>query len=91
MKTKRLQYTDKGYSYLKCTKEDCFAWGGMAICDDCGKSMNDDVYLIYILAQAFCPKCFKEWTERSTRFKEDLILQEQNHERWYQSHGFKTI
>lgn len=33
MKIKQLYYTDKGYSYIKCTKEECFSWGGMAICD----------------------------------------------------------
>lgn len=91
METKKLQYTDKGYSYVKCTKEDCFNWGGMAICDSCGKLMNEEVYLIYVLGQAFCTKCFKEWIKNSKRYEEDLRLQEQNQERWYQAHGFKTI
>lgn len=91
MKTKKLEYTDKGYSYIKCTKEDCFNWGGMAICDSCSTPMFEDVYLIFILGQAFCPKCFEEWLERSTRYEEDLYLQKQNHKRWYKAHGFETI
>lgn len=91
MKTKQLQYTNKGYSYIKCTKEECFAWGGMAICDSCGKSMNKEIYLIYVLGQAFCSECFNDWTNRSKRYEEDLYLQKQNQERWYQAHGFKAI
>lgn len=91
MLIKKLEYTNKGYSYIKCTKEDCFSWGGMAICDSCGEFMNQDVYLIFILGQAFCPKCFKEWLEHSKRYEEDLYLQKQNQERWYQAHGFRTI
>ncbi len=91
MKIAKLEYTKQGYSYIKCTKEDCFAWGGMAICDSCGETMNEDIYLIFILGQAFCSKCFKEWIDRTKRYEEDLYLQEQNQERWYAAHGFKTI
>lgn len=90
MQTKQLQYTDKGYSYIKCTKEDCFKWGGMAICDYCNKPMFEEVYLIFILGSAYCPKCFPEWVRRSEKDEEDLYLQKQNHERWYLAHGFKT-
>lgn len=91
MKTKQLHYTKQGYSYLKCTKKDCFEWGGAAICDYCGESMTADVYLIYILGRAYCPKCFEEWTQRAKKYEEDLYLQEQNHERWYKAYGFNTI
>lgn len=91
MKTVKLEHTKQGYSYIKCTKEDCFNWGGMAICDNCGEMMYDDVYLIFILGQAFCPKCFEEWKGRAIRYEEDLYLQEQKQERWYMAHGFKTI
>ena len=44
MKNKKLEYTKHGYSYLKCKNKDCFEWGGMAICDYCGKFMKDDVF-----------------------------------------------
>ena len=91
MKTKRLEYTNKGYSYIKCTKEDCFDWGGMAICDSCGTPMFEDVYLIFILHQVFCPKCFNEWLEHAKRYEDDLKLQDECQERWYMVHGFKTI
>ncbi len=91
MKTIQLEYTDKGYSYIKCTRKECLNWGGLAICDSCGCDMLEEVYLIYILGQAFCQKCFKEWVERSKKYEDDLTLQKQNHKRWYAAHGFKAI
>lgn len=91
MKIKKIKYTDKGYSYIECTKKDCLNWGGMSICDYCGRFMNTHVYLIFVLGQAYCPDCFREWLKRSEKYEEDLKLQEQNHERWYKAHGFKII
>ena len=91
MKIKKLEYTDKGYSYIKCTKEDCLNWGGMSICDSCNSPMNEEVYLIYILGQAYCSKCFKKWIGHSKKYKEDLYMQKQNQERWYKAYGFQTI
>lgn len=91
MKLKKLNYTRQGYSYLNCTPKDCYEWGGAAICDSCGKNMTENVYLIYILGQAFCPDCFEDWANNATRYTEDLKLQEQNQERWYKYHGFNTI
>lgn len=91
MKIAKLEYTKQGYSYVKCTKEECFNWGGMAICDSCREFMEEDVHLIFILGQAFCPKCFDKWINRAKRYKEDLYLQERNQERWYMAYGFKTI
>ena len=91
MQEKKLYYTDKGYSYIKCNVSDCFRWGGCGICDSCGHYMQDDVYLIYILGQAFCPECFKEWLENSTKYEEDLDLQKKNHIKWYNAHGFVIL
>ena len=93
MKDKKaiLNYTKEGYSYIKCTKNDCFEWGGAAICDSCGEQMQNDVYLIFILGQAFCPDCFMEWKERSHRYEEDIKLQNARHLYWYNAHGFEII
>ena len=88
MKEVKLNYTKNGYSYIKCTKEDCFRWGGYAVCDSCGKDM-EDCYLIFILAQAFCKNCFKDWLKNNKRYEEDLMIQNQNHIKWYEYHGFK--
>lgn len=88
MKKAKLNYTNNGYSYIKCTKEDCFDWGGMAICDNCGETMQEDIYLIYILHSALCKECFEDWAEYSKKYEEDLQLQKQNHLAWYKAYGF---
>lgn len=88
MKQAKLNYTKQGYSYIKCTKEDCFNWGGAAICDNCDELMEEEIYLIFILGRALCKNCFEEWAENTTRYEEDLQLQNQNHLKWYKAHGF---
>lgn len=90
MKKVKLNYNRQGYSYLKCKSNECFDWGGLAICDSCGKRMHGDVYLIFVLGSAYCEKCFKDWCERSKKYEEDLKLQKGNHIRWYKMHGFKV-
>ena len=87
--SKKVFYTKQGYSYVKCTKEESFSWGGAAICDSCGSVMNDDIYLIYILASAYCPKCFEKWSNNATEYEDDIRLQNQMQNRWYKSYGFK--
>lgn len=89
MKEVKLNYTDNGYSYITCSPEDCFNWGGMSICDNCGNPMHEDIYLIFVLGRAICKECFDEWLKRSKRYEEDLYLQKQNHISWYKAHGFK--
>lgn len=85
-----LNYTDKGYSYIKCTKEDCYKWGGAAICDNCADFMEKDIYLIFVLGRALCKKCFDEWLKSAKKYEEDLILQKENHLNWYKFHVFKV-
>jgi len=89
MNFKEILYTKQGYSYIKCNCRECYEWGGACICDSCGVLMEKDVYLIYVLAQAFCEECFQEWKERAKRYDDDIKLQDRNHERWYKLHGFK--
>ena len=91
MKKVGLFYTDKGYSYIKCTKEDCLNWGGLAICDDCNKTMEDEIYLIYVLGLALCKDCFENWLKRSVRYEEDLYNQSQNHIKFYKRYGFEVF
>jgi hypothetical protein len=59
--------------------------GGMAVCDYCGEKMYFDVYLIYVLAGAYCPECFEEWKGRARRYASDLALQNQNDKFWYKA------
>lgn len=88
MKKAKLSYTKTGYSYIKVSKQDCLEWGGAAICDNCNENMEEEVYLIFILARALCKDCFTEWENRSVKYPEDIELQNQNQERWYRNYGF---
>ena len=91
MKKVKLKYTKQGYSYIQCTREDCIAWGGMSICDDCGNDMlGNEIYLIFILGRAFCKKCFEDWQERAIRYTEDLQLQRERHIEYYKAYGFEV-
>lgn len=90
MKTVKLNYTKQGYSYIKCTKKDCYDWGGASICDDCNELMEEEVYLIFILGRALCKKCFEEWMENSKKYEEDLQLQKLRHVSWYKAYGFEV-
>ncbi len=88
MKKAELNYTKQGYSYIKCTAEDCYNWGGACICDDCNIKMNDDIYLIFILGRALCKKCFDEWSRRGKKYAEDIKLQNEKHIGFYNAYGF---
>lgn len=88
MKKTKLNYTPQGYSYIKCTPEDCYNWGGKCICDDCNEKMNEEIYLIFILGRAFCKKCFDEWVNHSHKYTEDLKLQEERQMEFYNAYGF---
>jgi len=90
MNNKKINYTKQGYSYIECDKQDCFNWGGAAICDGCGNNMNDKVYLIYVLNSAYCPECFEEWKNHATKFVEDIDLQNQFDIRYYKAHGIEV-
>ena len=91
MKKVKLNYTKHGYSYVKCTKQDCLNWGGIAICDDCNKAIQDEVYLVFILGRAFCKECFEEWEKDTNTYKEDIMLQKERHINWYKAYGFDVI
>lgn len=88
MKKVKLEYTKQGYSYIKCTADDCFKWGGMAICDNCNEAMKEEIYLIFILGRALCKSCFKEWENETKRYIEDIKLQKERHIEWYRAYGF---
>lgn len=89
MQKVKIEYTKQGYSYIKCTPQECFNWGGMAVCDQCGIDMEDEVYLVFILGSAMCKKCFEEWCSRARKYPEDIILQNERHIAYYKAHGFE--
>ena len=84
---KEIKYTNTGYSYIECTKEECYGWGGACICDYCDDRIEDTVYLIFILGSAYCEKCFDKWAKDTRRYTEDLQFQKQHHIAYYKAHG----
>lgn len=91
MEKKMINYAKSGYSYVKCTENDCYNWGGMSVCDFCGEKMHNSVYLIFILGMAYCTECFNNWQKNSHRYEDDIKLQNENHIKWYKSHKLDII
>ena len=87
---KEIKYTDKGYSYVECTREECYSWGGMCVCDDCDHDINNVVYLVFMLGRAYCKKCFENWVKHSKIYPEDLQLQSERHIAYYKAHGLEV-
>lgn len=86
----RIKYTEQGFSYVEITTLECLKWGGMCICNGCGK-ISDNLKLIYVLGDVYCPKCFESWLERSKNMNKediehDLYYQKDNDIRWYKCH-----
>lgn len=92
MKKAKLNYTRNGYSYIKCTAQDCLDWGGMAMCDNCNEKMSKDkeIYLVFVLSRVLCEECFEEWEKRSKKYESDLILQKDRQLNWYRRYGFNV-
>lgn len=86
---KKIEYTKIGYSYVKVSPIDIIRWGGYCICNGCNNQfIHDDMYLVYVLADTYCEKCFNKWKERSKTYKkkeieEDLKMDQQNAYRYY--------
>ena len=87
---KEIKYTNTGYSYVECTKEECYNWGGGCICDDCNEEMQGSIYLVFVLGRALCKKCFDEWQKHSHRYEEDLQFQTERHIAYYKAHGLEV-
>ena len=86
----RIKYTPQGFSYVDVTMEECLAWGGLCICNECNEICND-LKLVYILGDTYCTKCFNDWLERSKNYSKediayDLALQNGRDKEWYSYH-----
>lgn len=88
----RIQYTDRGFSYIEVTPQEIFNWGGICICNSCDKQILDDnMYLSFVLADTYCKDCWKKILRRQKRFSQedvdyDLALQKENDVKWYKYH-----
>lgn len=88
----KIKYTPEGFSYVDVSLEDCLKWGGLGICDGCGKGPHLKLKLIWVLHDTYCEKCFNKFLERSKHISKedieyDLNVQKDNDIKWYKFHG----
>ena len=76
----KLKYTPQGFSYIDIGLDDCLRWGGMGICNSCGKGPFKKLKLVYVLTDTYCKNMSKQDVEH------DLKIQDENHIRWYRYH-----
>ena len=88
----RIKYTDRGFSYVEVTPYENIKWGGFCICNGCNNDFeNENMYLVYVLADTYCKECFNEWLERQKEYSQedveyDLHIQNGNDIEWYKYH-----
>lgn len=87
---KKIQETDKGYYYAEVSLRECINWGGLGLCDTCNTPIVDGGYLIWVLNSCLCDQCFNAWLNRSKRYEEDLQLQYDNSEYWFENYFGKN-
>lgn len=72
--------TERGTPWLKITCQELsdYSENSRPICDECLTSLIgcDEVVLIPIFNEAFCPKCGKERLARAHRYPEDIPIEE---------------
>ena len=58
---------------IRVTVEECFSWGGFAVCDLCNADSDVYMYLCPELgSRALCEKCFEEHKGRVKFYQEDV-------------------
>ena len=87
---KEVKYTPQGFSYIDVGIFEVINWGGMGICNSCGKGPFRNLKLVWVLTDTYCEQCFNEWLERTKNFpkheiEEDLALQKDRDIKWYKA------
>lgn len=80
-----IKKTKQGYMYVEVTNQDCINWGGLGICDNCGKSF-DKGYLVFVLSSCICEECFNDWINVAKGYEEDLYFQSLHAESWFKNY-----
>lgn len=85
---KRIKYIGE-LSYVEVNTLEILLWGGYGICDLCNREIHYRGYLIYLLNNCICEKCFKEIESRYKNRnvdEHDLKLQKENQISFYKYH-----
>lgn len=73
-----IENNDKGFKVIKTSLiEMASVYGISAICDSCNNP-DFEGYLICVLNQWFCPKCYNEWLGRAKNYPDDRAIEERN-------------
>ena len=64
----------KGFKVIECSLEECMNWGGLGVCDDCGRKA-DNGYYVAVLNSWLCEECYDKFTERAVRYIEDIAIE----------------
>ena len=88
----RIQHTPQGFSYVDVNLLEIINWGGIGICNSCGKGPFLEMKLVYVLTDTYCKDCFDKWLERLAKIpkediKYDLKVQKDNDIKWYKAYG----
>ena len=86
----RIKHTPHGFSYVEVTIDEIRNWGGLGICNGCGK-FHDKMNLCFVLTATYCDKCFNEIQERmdgcsQEDIEADLEFQNDRDIKWYEYH-----
>ena len=85
--------TKDGTAWLEITWLDLMAYSNnpCPICDECGKDLIgcDNIALIPILNEAFCPECGQERLSSLHRYPEDRPVEERREQFWTNYFGIK--
>lgn len=71
----RIYENDKGFKVIRTDNmSEVLKLGGVAMCDSCNQ-FNRIGYYIAVLNSWYCDKCFNEWYEQATYYKEDAHIE----------------
>lgn len=74
-------YNAKGFQIVRVTKLQLASIGSPCICDDCGKPMENSIF-VGALNRAYCPTCYEDWENRAVFYDEDKPYEKMATERF---------
>ncbi|MFA6195251.1 MAG: hypothetical protein WC656_01250 [Sulfurimonas sp.] len=71
-----VEQTPKGHKFIKVNQTQMMhKLHSHCICDSCWGAMFDS-YLIPVLNSAYCPHCFKAWSDKALYYEEDRACED---------------
>lgn len=88
----KIKYTPQGFSYVDVNLLEIINWGGLGICNRCGKGPFLEMKLVYVLTDTYCEECFRECLKNFAQMSKedieyDLKIQKEYDVKWYKAYG----